>query len=105
MEMEVMQGAAGGPQLLHLGAGVTALLLTIVAVCSLPALRDYWRQWWVLKPVPGVSPCYPLLGNALLLERGGEGKGSSCRSRAMRSMHCLGLCWSGQRLSGGCLSG
>uniref|UniRef100_A0A672UK60 Uncharacterized protein n=1 Tax=Strigops habroptila TaxID=2489341 RepID=A0A672UK60_STRHB len=78
--MEVMQGAAGGPQLLQLGAGVMALLLAVVAVSSLPSLMDYWRRWWVLKPIPGVSPCYPVLGNALLLERKGEGKGSSCHS-------------------------
>ncbi|NXE15798.1 CP4V2 protein, partial [Lophotis ruficrista] len=71
--MEVMQGAAEGPQLLHLGAGVITLLLTVVTVCSLPSLMGYWRRWWVMKPIPGVSPCYPVLGNALLLEREGEG--------------------------------
>ncbi|NXW20778.1 CP4V2 protein, partial [Circaetus pectoralis] len=71
--MEVVQGAAGAPQVLHLGAGVIALLLTAVAVCCLPSLVDYWRRWWVTKPIPGISPCYPLLGNALLLEREGEG--------------------------------
>ncbi|XP_061227452.1 cytochrome P450 4V2 [Neopsephotus bourkii] len=71
--MGVMQGADGGPQLLQLGAGVIALLLAVVAVSSLPSLMDYWRRWWVLKPIPGVSPCYPVLGNALLMERKGEG--------------------------------
>ncbi|NXJ75175.1 CP4V2 protein, partial [Trogon melanurus] len=71
--MEVVQGVTEGPQLLHLGAGVSILLLTVVAMCSLPSLVDYWKQWRVLKPVPGVGPCYPVLGNALLLERGGEG--------------------------------
>ncbi|NXE24461.1 CP4V2 protein, partial [Ardeotis kori] len=71
--MEVIQGAPEGPQLLHLGAGVITLLLTVVTVCSLPSLMGYWRRWWVMKPIPGVSPCYPVLGNALLLEREGEG--------------------------------
>lgn len=94
--MEVVQGAAGGPQVLHLGAGVIALLTTAVAVCCLPSLMDYWRRWWVMKPIPGISPCYPLLGNALLLEREGEGKGSSRRSPAMRPLHCMGLCWRSQ---------
>lgn len=91
--MEVVQGAAGGPQLLHLGAGVIALLLMVVATCSLPSLMDYWRRWWMMKLIPGISPCYPVLGNALLLEREGEGKGSLRRSPAVRSLHCVGLCW------------
>ncbi|OPJ71199.1 hypothetical protein AV530_017451 [Patagioenas fasciata monilis] len=57
---------------------------------------DYWRQWWVLKPVPGVSPCYPLLGNALLLERGGEGffKQLQTRIEEFRSWPMLKL-WVG----------
>ncbi|XP_010172881.1 cytochrome P450 4V2 [Antrostomus carolinensis] len=71
--MEVVQEAAGGPQLLHLGAGVVTLLLTVVTVWSLPSLLDHWRRWWVAKPIPGVSPCYPVLGNAPLFERDGEG--------------------------------
>ncbi|NXS60511.1 CP4V2 protein, partial [Brachypteracias leptosomus] len=69
--MEVMQGAAGGLQLL--GTGVIALLLTVVILCSLPSLMDYWRLWWVMKPIPGVSPCFPLLGNAPCLNREGKG--------------------------------
>ncbi|NXH16658.1 CP4V2 protein, partial [Bucco capensis] len=71
--MEVMQGDAERPQLLHLGTGVIALLLTVVVVYSLPSLMDYWRRWWVMKPIPGVSPCFPLLGNAPLLKRDGKG--------------------------------
>ncbi|KFO79690.1 Cytochrome P450 4V2, partial [Cuculus canorus] len=71
--MEVMQGSAGGSQLLPLGAGVITLLLTIVAMCSVPSLKDYCRRWWVIKPIPGISPCYPVLGNAPLFERKGEG--------------------------------
>ncbi|NXV26852.1 CP4V2 protein, partial [Rissa tridactyla] len=71
--MEAIRGAVGGPQLLHLGAGVITLLMTVVAICSLSSLRDYWRLWWVMKPIPGVSPCLPVLGNALLLERDGQG--------------------------------
>ncbi|KFQ21330.1 Cytochrome P450 4V2, partial [Merops nubicus] len=70
--MEVVEGASGGPQLLRLGAGVTALLLTLAIVCSLPSLMEYWRRWRGMKPIPGVSPCYPVLGNALLFDRKGE---------------------------------
>lgn len=94
--MEVLQGVLEGPQLLHLGTGVVALLLTVLTVRSLPSLTNYWRQWRVMKPIPGISPCYPLLGNALLLEPDGEGKGSSCWSPAVRSLHCTGLCWRSQ---------
>ncbi|NWH56921.1 CP4V2 protein, partial [Geococcyx californianus] len=71
--MEAVQGFTGAPQLLPLGAGVITLLLTIVAMCSLPSVMGYWRRWWIIKPIPGISPCYPVLGNALLLERKGEG--------------------------------
>ncbi|NXP58540.1 CP4V2 protein, partial [Chloropsis cyanopogon] len=70
--MEVMEGLSGRSQLLPWGAGIIALLLTIVTVCSLPSLMEYWRQWRMVKSVPGVSPCYPVLGNALLFERNGE---------------------------------
>lgn len=94
--MEVVQEAVGGPQLLYVGAGVIAVLLAVVAVCSLPSLMDYWRRWRVMKPIPGISPCYPVLGNTLLLEREGQGKGSSLHSPDVRSLHCMGLCWRSQ---------
>ncbi|XP_009081963.1 PREDICTED: cytochrome P450 4V2 [Acanthisitta chloris] len=71
--MEVVQGSAGRPQLMPLGAGVIALLLTVMAMCCLPSLMDYWRRWRMMKLIPGISPCYPVLGNALLLEPDGEG--------------------------------
>ncbi|NXF75492.1 CP4V2 protein, partial [Sclerurus mexicanus] len=70
--MEVVQASEGRPQLLPLGAGVVTLLLTVVTMCSLPSLMSYWRRWWMLRSIPGISPCYPVLGNALLLERHGE---------------------------------
>ncbi|NWT51202.1 CP4V2 protein, partial [Erythrocercus mccallii] len=70
--MEVLEGFSGRPLLLPWGAGLIALLLTIVTVCSLPSLVEYWRRWWMMNSIPGVSPCYPVLGNALLLERNGE---------------------------------
>ncbi|XP_032042300.1 cytochrome P450 4V2 isoform X2 [Aythya fuligula] len=71
--MEVVLGTAGGTQLLPWVAGAVTLLLTVVIMCFLPSLLDYWWRWRVMKPIPGISPCYPVLGNALLLERKGEG--------------------------------
>jgi len=96
--MEVVRAASGGPQLLHLGAGVITLLLTVVAVCSLPSLMGYCRRWWVMKLIPGISPCYPVLGNALLLEREGEGKSSLRHSPALGFMEepALVRCLPGQ---------
>ncbi|NXY27453.1 CP4V2 protein, partial [Pomatorhinus ruficollis] len=70
--MEIVEEFSGKLQLLPWGAGVIALLLTIVTVCSLPSLMEYWRRWRMLNSVPGISPCYPVLGNAPLLERKGE---------------------------------
>ncbi|XP_010220976.1 PREDICTED: cytochrome P450 4V2 [Tinamus guttatus] len=55
------------------GAGLAALLLSAAAARALRALLEHCWHWWVMKPIPGVSPCFPLLGNALLLERNGEG--------------------------------
>ncbi|NWU10015.1 CP4V2 protein, partial [Cephalopterus ornatus] len=71
--MEVVQGSTGRLGLLPLGAGVITLLLTVVVLYSLPFLMSYWRRWWMMRSIPGISPCYPILGNALLLEREGEG--------------------------------
>ncbi|NXA98309.1 CP4V2 protein, partial [Melanocharis versteri] len=70
--MEVVEGFSGRLQGLPLGAGVIALLLTIVTVCSLPSLMEYFRRWQMMNSIPGISPCYPVLGNVLLLERKGE---------------------------------
>ncbi|NWU92273.1 CP4V2 protein, partial [Upupa epops] len=71
--LEVMLEATAGPQLLRLGGAVVAVLITVVALCNLAPLVNYWRRWRLLKPIPGVSPCYPVLGNALILEPSGEG--------------------------------
>lgn len=89
--MELVEAFSGRSQLLPWGAGVVALLLTIVTVWSLPSLMEYWRRWRMMKSIPGISPCYPVLGNAPLLERNGEGNASSHSSPAVRSLHCLGF--------------
>uniref|UniRef100_A0A8D0H973 Cytochrome P450 4V2 n=1 Tax=Sphenodon punctatus TaxID=8508 RepID=A0A8D0H973_SPHPU len=70
--MGFLQLAQGGDRLLLWGAGLVSLLFTLAAVVTLPFVIDYVRKWKQMKPIPGVSPHYPLLGNALLFERGGE---------------------------------
>ncbi|XP_019381526.1 PREDICTED: cytochrome P450 4V2-like isoform X1 [Gavialis gangeticus] len=66
--------AEWGARLLYWAAAAGGVLL--VALGAAPALRllaaalGRWRQ---LRAVPGLSPCYPLLGNALLLERTAHG--------------------------------
>lgn len=74
MAMEITLGSMEGTQLLPWVAGAITLLLTVVTVHFLPSLLNYWWWWWVMKPIPGIRPCYPFVGNALLLERNGEGK-------------------------------
>ncbi|XP_050801462.1 cytochrome P450 4V2-like [Gopherus flavomarginatus] len=67
-------GAQEGDQLLYWGNGVITLVFTLLAAFTCCLLLDYLGKWKVLKLIPGVSPCYPLLGNALLFERKGEGE-------------------------------
>ncbi|XP_054238799.1 cytochrome P450 4V2 [Indicator indicator] len=71
--MEVLQATARESHLLHLGAGVITLLLALVSLWSLPFFKTYCRQWWVLKAIPDVMPCFPFLGHALLMDRNGSG--------------------------------
>ncbi|NXI40981.1 CP4V2 protein, partial [Galbula dea] len=94
--MEVMQRVAGGLQLLHLGSWVIAVLLMVLMMYSLPSLMNYGRQWWIMKPIPGVSPCFPLLGNAPFLDRGGKGffKQLQCYSEQFRNLPLFKL-WIG----------
>ncbi|XP_064005091.1 cytochrome P450 4V2 [Pogoniulus pusillus] len=94
--MEVLQATARELQLLHLGAWAITLLLTVVSLWSLPSFRNYCRQWWVMKPVPGVSPCFPVLGNAPLFDRSGQGffKQLQKHSEEFRSLPLLKL-WVG----------
>ncbi|TFK15979.1 laccase domain-containing protein 1 [Platysternon megacephalum] len=70
--MGALQLAQEGDRLLYWGAGVVTLLFTLLAAFMFRLLLDYLGKWKALKPIPGVSPCYPLLGNALLFERKGE---------------------------------
>nr|XP_003221648.2 PREDICTED: cytochrome P450 4V2 [Anolis carolinensis] len=61
-----------GGRILAWGAGAGALLAGLLALAFSRFLLDAFRRWKVLKPVPGINPCYPLLGNALLFEKQGE---------------------------------
>ncbi|XP_067407697.1 cytochrome P450 4V2-like isoform X2 [Emydura macquarii macquarii] len=64
--------AQEGDRLLYWGAGAVTLLFALLAAFALRLLLHYIGKWLALKPIPGLSPCYPLLGNALLFERKGE---------------------------------
>ncbi|MEE6513501.1 hypothetical protein FKM82_021174, partial [Ascaphus truei] len=57
----------------HLLIWVSAavLLLTLLAFFIFPLLSDYIRKWIIMKPIPGISPCYPIIGNALDLKPNG----------------------------------
>ncbi|TFK15912.1 ras and Rab interactor 3 [Platysternon megacephalum] len=70
--MGALQLAQEGDRLLYWGAGVVTLLFTLLAAFMFRLLLDYLGKWKALKPIPGVSPCYPLLGNTMFLERKGE---------------------------------
>lgn len=73
--MGAVQLPQEGDRLLYWGAGVVTLLFTLLAAFTFRLLPDYLGKWKALKPIPGLSPCYPLLGNALLFERKGAGNG------------------------------
>ncbi|CAI5783992.1 cytochrome P450 4V2-like [Podarcis lilfordi] len=62
--------APEGDRLFSWAAAALALLL---AVWLARFLLDQCWKYVQLKPIPGLSPWYPLLGNALLFERDGEG--------------------------------
>ncbi|XP_034628412.1 cytochrome P450 4V2 [Trachemys scripta elegans] len=70
--MGALQLAQEWDRLLYWGAGVVTLLFTLLAAFTFRLLLDYLGKWKALKPIPGISPCYPLLGNALFFERKGE---------------------------------
>ncbi|CAM4548245.1 unnamed protein product [Lepidochelys olivacea] len=70
--MGALQLPQEGDRLLYWGAGAATLLFTLLAAFTCRLLPGYLGKWKALKPIPGLSPCYPLLGNALLFERKGE---------------------------------
>ncbi|XP_062991790.1 cytochrome P450 4V2-like isoform X1 [Elgaria multicarinata webbii] len=63
--------AGGGGQALSWGAAAAVLLVAPLAAFAFRWLRTYYRRWQEMKLVPGISPCYPLLGNVPLFERNG----------------------------------
>nr|XP_014350522.1 PREDICTED: cytochrome P450 4V2 isoform X2 [Latimeria chalumnae] len=57
-----------------LGGLVPAALLVLVLVLvslTLQPLTTYLQQWKQMKGIPGISPVYPIVGNALLFKPGG----------------------------------
>ncbi|XP_073434906.1 cytochrome P450 4V2-like isoform X2 [Dendrobates tinctorius] len=58
---------------LHLLVWVTAavVLLSLLLFSTVPFFTDYIRKWKIMKPIPGVGPNYPLVGDALMLKPNG----------------------------------
>ncbi|CAJ0968909.1 unnamed protein product [Ranitomeya imitator] len=52
------------------------VLLTLLAISATPFLTEYIRKWNIMKPIPGFSPTYPIIGNALRFKPNG-GVGST----------------------------
>lgn len=50
------------------------ILLTILVIAIMPFLSDYIHKWNIMRPIPGVSPCFPLIGNALQFKPSGRGR-------------------------------
>uniref|UniRef100_V9KNB6 Cytochrome P450 4V2-like protein n=2 Tax=Callorhinchus milii TaxID=7868 RepID=V9KNB6_CALMI len=57
---------------LLVGTSLGAVLLALLLLITLYSVGDYVHKWHRLKPIPGVSPTYPILGNALLFKPKGE---------------------------------
>ncbi|XP_073501459.1 cytochrome P450 4V2-like isoform X2 [Phyllobates terribilis] len=57
----------------HLLVWVTAAvaLLSLLLFSTVPFFTDYFRKWKIMKPIPGVGPNYPLVGDALMLKPNG----------------------------------
>ncbi|KAM3939830.1 cytochrome P450 4V2-like [Leptodactylus fuscus] len=55
--------------LIWLSAAV--VLLTFLVISVTPFLTDYFRKWRIMKPIPGFSPTYPFIGNALQFKPNG----------------------------------
>ncbi|XP_069600464.1 cytochrome P450 4V2-like [Ranitomeya imitator] len=57
----------------HVLVWVTAavLLLSLLLFSTAPFFTDYIRKWKIMKPIPGVGPNYPLVGDALMLKPNG----------------------------------
>uniref|UniRef100_A0A8C8SHW4 Cytochrome P450 4V2 n=1 Tax=Pelusios castaneus TaxID=367368 RepID=A0A8C8SHW4_9SAUR len=70
--MGALQLAQEGVRLLYWGAGAATLLFSLLAAFAFRLLLQSLGKWQALRPIPGVSPCYPLLGNALFFKRKGE---------------------------------
>jgi len=50
------------------------LLLLVLTFTTYQFFKDYLHKWRELKPVPGISPTYPFLGNALNFKSNRRGK-------------------------------
>lgn len=56
------------------GSVVFVSLLLVLTFIAYQLLKDYMYKWRELKPVPGISPTYPFLGNTLNFKSNRRGK-------------------------------
>ncbi|XP_078404874.1 cytochrome P450 4V2-like [Cetorhinus maximus] len=63
---------SGGMEALPANAVLSVVFLTLLAALAFHLCSDYVRKWNRMKRIPGLSPTYPILGNALLFKPSGE---------------------------------
>lgn len=56
------------------GLVIFVSLLLVLIFTTYQLFKDYLHKWIELKPVPGISPTYPFLGNALNFKSNRRGK-------------------------------
>ncbi|EPQ20782.1 Cytochrome P450 4V2 [Myotis brandtii] len=67
-------------------AGATLIL------SFLQMMATYAHNWLQMRPMPTIPWAYPFVGHALILERGGKGKGLSARDSCIPATGCWAPC-------------
>lgn len=53
---------------------VYVVILSLLTGLAYLWLSSYLRKWKQLAPIPGITPTYPILGNALSFKSNGRGR-------------------------------
>ncbi|KAK6493115.1 cytochrome P450 4V2-like [Huso huso] len=51
--------------MLLIGATGVAIFIAVITIVTFKLLSSYVHKWIQMKPIPGLSPTYPIFGNAL----------------------------------------